>query len=107
MKTVLHGKFVAVKVYIKKIINGVPIVAQLKQIQLVSMRRQVQYLPSLSCSGIGCCSQLCCWPAAIALIQPLAWEGPYASGVALKRKKKKKKHSNSNLTSHLKEHGKE
>jgi len=29
-------------------------------------------------------------PAA-ALIQPLAWELPYASGVALKRKKKEKK----------------
>ena len=33
-------------------------------------------------------------PAAVALIQPLAWEPPYASGMALKRqttKKKKKK----------------
>ena len=28
-------------------------------------------------------------PAAIALIQPLAWEPPYAVGVALKRLKKK------------------
>ena len=27
-------------------------------------------------------------PAAAALIQPLAWELPYATGVALKRKKK-------------------
>ena len=27
--------------------------------------------------------------AAVALIQPLAWEIPYAVGVALKRKKKK------------------
>ena len=29
-------------------------------------------------------------PAAAALIQPLTWELPYASGVALKAKKKKK-----------------
>ena len=29
-------------------------------------------------------------PAATALIQPLAWELPYAAGVALKRFKKKK-----------------
>ena len=33
------------------------------------------------------------WPvtAATALIQPLAWKLPYATGVALKRQKKKKK----------------
>ena len=30
-------------------------------------------------------------PAAAAPIQPLAWELPYASGVALKRKKEKEK----------------
>ena len=30
-------------------------------------------------------------PAAVALIGPLAWESPYAMGVALKRKKKKEK----------------
>ena len=29
--------------------------------------------------------------AAVALIRPLAWEPPYAAGVALKSKKKKKK----------------
>ena len=29
-------------------------------------------------------------PAAVALIQPLAWEPPYAAGVAQKRQKKKK-----------------
>ena len=28
--------------------------------------------------------------AAVALIQPLAWEPPYATGAALKKKKKKK-----------------
>ena len=32
---------------------------------------------------------LWCRLAAAALIQPLAWELPYAAGVALKRKKKK------------------
>ena len=34
---------------------------------------------------------LWCRLAAIALIQPLAWEPPHVPGVALKRKKKKKK----------------
>ena len=32
---------------------------------------------------------LWCRPAATALIRPLAWEPPYARGVALKTKKKK------------------
>ena len=32
-------------------------------------------------------------PAAVALIRPLAWETPYAAGVALKRKKKSKKNN--------------
>ena len=31
------------------------------------------------------------WPAAAALIGPLAWELPYPAGVAIKRKKKKRK----------------
>ena len=35
---------------------------------------------------------LWCRTAATALIQPLAWELPYAMGVALKRKKKKKEY---------------
>ena len=30
------------------------------------------------------------WPAAIALIQPLPWEPPYAAGMALKSKKQTK-----------------
>ena len=33
---------------------------------------------------------LCCRPAATALIGPLAWEPPYATGAALKRKRDKK-----------------
>ena len=32
---------------------------------------------------------LWCRPAAVALIRPLAWESPYATGEVLKRKKKK------------------
>ena len=34
---------------------------------------------------------LWCRLAAVATIQPLAWEPPYAAGVALKRKEKRKK----------------
>ena len=34
---------------------------------------------------------LWCRPAAVAPIQPLAWELPYAMGVDLKKQKKKKK----------------
>ena len=34
---------------------------------------------------------LWCRPAAVALRRPLAWEPPYAMGVALKGQKKKKK----------------
>ena len=37
-----------------------------------------------------CCGSRC-RPATTTLIPPLAWELPYASGVALKRLKKKKK----------------
>ena len=33
----------------------------------------------------------CRWAAVAAPIQPLAWELPYATGMALKKKKKKKK----------------
>ena len=51
----------------------------------------------MSC-GVGCRlgsdpTLLWLWrrPEAIALIRPLAWKPPYATGVALKRQKKKKK----------------
>ena len=37
---------------------------------------------------------LWCRPAAVAPIRPLAWEPPYAAGVALKRQKTKKKKQN-------------
>ena len=44
---------------------------------------------------------LWCRPAAIAPIRPLAWELPYALGVALKRKKTKRKIQNSSITAEL------
>ena len=34
---------------------------------------------------------LWCWPVATAPIRPLAWEPPYAMGVALEKTKKKKR----------------
>ena len=73
--------------------------------QLVSVRTQVPSLASLSGLRIQCCHELCrsqmhsdlawqwCRLAAAALIQPLAWKFPYASGAAVKKKilKMKKK----------------
>ena len=41
---------------------------------------------------------LWCRPAATAPIRPLAWELPYAEGVALKRQKKKKKRKKKEIT---------
>ena len=72
----------------------------------MSMRMQVQSLALLSGLRIRCCLRLWgrsqmwfgsvllwpwCRPAAAVPIQPLAWELPHASSVAIKRKKKKKK----------------
>ena len=51
---------------------------------------QVQSLASPSGLRIWHCCELWCRLAAAALIWPLAWELPYATGVALKRKKKSK-----------------
>ena len=36
-------------------------------------------------------AQIWCRPAAVAPIRPLAWEPPYAAGVALKKQKKKRR----------------
>ena len=69
---------------------------------------QVQSLALLSglrircCVGYSCSVDLAllwlwCRPAAAAPIQPLAWEPPYASGMALKRQKKKKKKEKNSL----------
>ena len=56
------------------------------------MRMWVQCLASLSGLRIWpCCgSAECCRLAAATPVRTLAWELPYASGVALKKKKKKK-----------------
>ena len=85
--------------------DGVPVMVQWKRIQLGTVH-EVQSLAlvgglkirqCMSC-GVGCrCSLnpalLWLWrrPAAVALIQALAWEPPYAAGVALKRQKDKNK----------------
>ena len=83
---------------------GVPVVAQQKWTWLASMRMQVQSLDLLSVLRIWLCLELWCrlemlldlvllwlWcrSVAVALIQPLAWEHPYAAGVALKTKTSK------------------
>ena len=74
--------------------SGVLVVAQCSQTRLVSLMIQVPYLAE-SC-GIGhrhdsdlMLLWLWCRLASAALILPLAWELPYATGEALKKKKKK------------------
>ena len=94
------------RVNFKKKKLGVPIVAQRKWIQLGIMWLWIRSPASLSglrisvavSCGVGCrrSSELVllwlrCRPAATALIQPLAWEPPYATGVVLKSKRKKEK----------------
>ena len=56
-----------------------------------SMRMRVQSLALFSGLRNWCCHELWRRSAATALIQPLAWEPPYAASAALKRQKKKKK----------------
>ena len=84
----------------------VPTVAWWKRIRLGTMW-QVRSLASLSGLWILSCHELCgvglrggsdpawlclwCRPAAVAPIQPLAWEPTCAEGVALKSKKKKER----------------
>ena len=94
---------------VKKSVGRVPTVVGGKQIWLASMRTQVRSLTSLSALRIWCCCELwgrsqmrlrsellwlCCSLAATTLIQPLAWEPPYATSTALKRQKRKKKSIN-------------
>ena len=69
---------------------GVPFVAQQKEIWLGTMRLRDWSLASLSGLRIQRCSELWCRLATVAPIRPLAWESPYAMGVAIKSKKKKK-----------------
>ena len=74
---------------------------------------KVQSLASLSGSSIQCCRELWCrlqtrlisviavavvWPAAIALIQPLALKLPYAPDALKDQKKKKKSKYISNIS---------
>ena len=80
--------------------------AQQKQIWLVSMRTKIQSLALLSelssrlamSRGVGHrrgldpeLLWLWCRPVAIALFRPLAWEPPYATSAALKKKKERKR----------------
>ena len=55
-----------------------------------TMSFQVRSLASLSGLRIRHC-ELCCRPAAAALIQPLAWEPPNATGAVLEKGKKRQK----------------
>ena len=71
--------------------DGVPIMAQRKGIQLLSTRMRAQALDSLGGLRIQCCHELWRRPAAVFLMQPLAWELPYAARAAVKSQKKKKK----------------
>ena len=98
-------KFQQVTFWISKNDPGVPVMVQQKLIWLGTMRLWVRSLALLSglrssvamSCGVGhiCGSDpilLWLWsrPAAVAPIRPLAWEPPYAVGVALKSQKKKK-----------------
>ena len=78
--------------------NEFPVVAQQKQICLVNMGTQIQPLASLSGLRIWRYHELWCrsqtWlgsRTAVALIRPLGWELPCATGAALKRLKKRKR----------------
>ena len=91
--------------FFKKILYRVLIMVQQKWIRLGTMRLWVWPLASLSKLRIGIAVScgvghrlssdlvlLWLWyrAAAVAPFRPLAWEPPYAAGVALKRPKKKK-----------------
>ena len=50
---------------------------------------KVRSLAFLSGLRIRRCGELWCWLVAVALIRPLAWEPPYATGMTLKQEIKK------------------
>ena len=72
-----------------KITSGVPVVAQWLT-NLISMRRHVWSLASLSGVRIRHCCELWCRLAALAPIQSLAWELPYSTSTALNKTNKQK-----------------
>ena len=90
----------------QKLPNQSSIVAQQKRIRLVSMKTQGNSCSrsvgqgsgvAMSCGVAHRCGSDLAWlwlwllPAAVALIQPLPWEFPYAAGAALKRLNKQRK----------------
>ena len=75
--------------------------AQQEQIRLVSMRTWVRSPASLSGLRIQGLLWLWCRMAATAQIPPLAWELPYAVGVALKSKQRNQSHR-PHVTSYIK-----
>ena len=66
---------------------GIPVVAKLKQIRLGTVRLSLALLSGLR---IWRYCELWCRPAATAPIRLLAWEPPYAAGVALEKTKRQK-----------------
>ena len=86
-------------------LQGIPLVAEQKRVQLVTMRMQIWSLATLSGRGSGIAVRcgvgrrhgldptllwLWCRSKAVVLIWLLAYELLYAGGTALKKKKKKK-----------------
>ena len=89
-RRVLQHRSLVMPTWFKFSEPGVPVVAQGKWIRLLSMRTQVRSLSSL----IGrdpALPRLWRRPVATALIWPLAWELPYATGYGSSKKKIKKK----------------
>ena len=80
--------------FLKNNLMAVPIMVQRKRIRLGTMSLQVRSLALLSGLRIWHCCELWCRSAAVALMAAvaliglLAWELPYAAGMALKNKNK-------------------
>ena len=76
---------------VKKLNFGAPFIAQQLR-NPIRIHEDVNLIPGLA-QWVKDPALLWLWcrPAAVALILPLAWDLPYAVGVAIKSKKKKKK----------------